>query len=226
MDDKKRFELYEKLYFHEVESKDKVVARLQIPLALVLSITSIYAFFIKGINFHNFEFWNVAFFCTFALSLLLFLASVWHFIKALYGHSYEFIPSALETEAYRDTLIEAYKNYSDSEKLVERHFNDYIFRYYNECSSFNTAVNDQRSYYLHMCNTYLISTALPLAVAFLIFSLTGIDINSVDKEYKVKLTQPISFTNEGNPIEVHGVIDTSTLEIDFSDDLKEIINEQ
>jgi hypothetical protein len=31
------FELYEKLYFHEVDAREKIAGRLQIPLAILLS---------------------------------------------------------------------------------------------------------------------------------------------------------------------------------------------
>jgi hypothetical protein len=226
MNDDKRFELYEKLYFHEVEAREKISSRLQIPLALLLSITSVYAILIKGISFENGSLWNLCFGGFFLISVGLFIASVSYFVRSFYGHTYEFIPSALTTENYRKKLIDTYSDYDECDELVEKYFNEYIFKYYNECSSANTSVNDNRSEYLHKCNTYLILTALPLAIAFLIFTLSGIDKNSVEKEFKVHISNPIELNNSKSPLEINGEFNTTALEIDFSDDLKELLNER
>lgn len=224
MNNEKRFELYEKLYFHEVEAREKISSRLQIPLALLLSITSVYAVLVKGISFHNDSLWNLCFGGIFFISVVLFITSVSYFVKSFYGHTYEFIPSALTTENYRNMLIDTYRDFDECDELVERHFNEYVFRYYNECSSTNTEVNDKRSEYLHKCNTYLILTVLPLAAAFLIFTLSGIDKNSIEKEIKVQISNPIEISQPKSPLEINGDFGVTTLEVDFSDDLKELLN--
>ncbi|MCU8075771.1 hypothetical protein [Shewanella sp. SM29] len=226
MNDEKRFELYEKLYFHEVEAREKILSRLQIPLALLLSITSVYAILVNGISFENGSLWNFCFGGVFSVSVGFFITSVSYFLRSFYGHTYEFIPSALTTENYRNKLIETYRDYDECDELVEKHFNEYIFKYYNECSSANTVVNDKRSEFLHKCNTYLILTSLPLAIAFLIFSLSGVDKNSVEKEFKVQISKPIELINSKSPLEINGKFDNTTLKVDFSDDLKELLNER
>lgn len=223
MDKQNIFELYEKLYFHEVEAREKISSRLQIPLAILLSIISVYAHIIKGISFDNHCFWNVIFGLTFLISIILFVTSMSYFIRSFYGHTYEFIPSAIETENYRQKLIETYKEYEDGESLAEQYFDEYIYKYYNECSSVNTKVNDIRSEFLHKCNTYLILSSLPLVAAFLIFTLAGIDKNTVDKEYKIKITNPIEINKDTYPIQINGEIKSFS---ETSDDLKEKIHER
>ncbi len=218
MDKKDIFELYEKLYFHEVEAREKISSRLQIPLAILLSIISVYAHIIKGISLNNHCLWNVVFGLTFLISIILFVTSMSYFIRSFYGHTYEFIPSAIETENYRQKLIETYKEYEDGESIAEKYFDEYIYKYYNECSSLNTKVNDKRSEFLHKCNTYLILSALPLVAAFLIFTLSGIDKNTVDKEYKIKITNPLEINKDAYPIQINGEIRSYT---EIIDDLKE-----
>jgi hypothetical protein len=215
MNDERRFELYEKIYFHEVESREKLSSRLQIPLALLLSIASVYALIVKGVSFSNNDIWNICFGMVFLLSVSLFVVSVSYFVRSFYGHAYEFLPSASDTEKYRKTLIDTYQEYDDCDELVERYFNEYLFRYFNECSSNNTKVNDKRSEYLHKCNTYLILTSMPLVVSFLIFTFSGVDGNSIGKDLKVQLIRPI---------EISGNLDFTTLELDFSSEVKEILN--
>jgi len=196
MDENKLFELYEKLYFHEVESRDKISARLQIPLAITLTILGVIANIVKGLSFNLSSLWCYLFWILFGLGVVLFIFAVTKFIRSFYGHSYQFLPTACDTEEYRLKLIDTYKDYENGEQLSRKYFNEYLYKYYNECSSKNTKINDCRSEALHKCNTYLILCALPLAVAFLTFTFGGIDKNSEDKEYKVKITNSFVLPKE------------------------------
>ena len=191
MDYQKIFDLYEKLYFHEVEAREKISSRLQIPLAIILSFISVYAIFMKGIGFDVISAWHYMFFFVVLISILLFVIECVFFIKAFYGHTYEFLPSAQVTEKYRQNLIDTYKSYDDCDALVSKHFSEYLFRYYNECSSINTIVNDKRSDAIHKSNTFAILNIIPMVLAFAMFAYSGIDKNSKDKEYKVNITNPI-----------------------------------
>jgi hypothetical protein len=111
------FELYEKLYFHEVDAREKIAGRLQIPLAILLSINSIFDIFLKGADFTNYSEWFLAFFFLVAISLVFHVTSACYFIRSFYGHSYEFIPSAVSSEEYMQTLITSYSFYSDCDAL-------------------------------------------------------------------------------------------------------------
>lgn len=226
MKDEKLFDLYEKLYFHEAEVRDKISNRLQIPLALVLSISSVYALLIRDISLDNLGLWHLLFFFFFSISCCLFATSFVYFIRSFYGHTYLFLPSALDSENYRLSLIDTYSTYDECDELVSKYFNEYIYNHYNKCSSANTLVNDKRSERLHKCNTYLILNALPLFITFLIFTFSGIDRNSIDKELKVHISNPIEFDLNNKPIKIDGHFDISTLEIDLSNDLKEMMNER
>jgi hypothetical protein len=185
------FELYEKLYFHEVDSREKIAGRLQIPLAILLSITSIFAIFLKGADFTNYSGWNITFFALVAISLIFYVTSACYFIRSFYGHSYEFIPSAVSSEKYRQKLITTYSKYSDCDALVEKYFKDYLFKYYSECATQNTEANDQRSEFLHKCNTYFVINLIPLILAFVIFTFASLDKNGTEKSYKVIIERPI-----------------------------------
>jgi len=226
VNNEKVFELYEKLYFHEVEAREKISARLQIPLAIILSITSVYAYLLKGISINNTGSWNIAFCILFFVSFTIHCFSMVYFIRVFYGHTYEFLPSASETEKYRNKLIETYSDYTDHCELVAKYFNEYLFKYFNECSSANTIVNDSRSEFLHKCNTFSIANVIPLSILFLIFTFSGIDKNSIAKEYRIKLTNPVIIENLHKPIEINGTLSTNTLNIDFSNEIKEILRGQ
>jgi hypothetical protein len=185
------FELYEKLYFHEVEAREKIAARLQIPLVILLSITSVFAIFLKGADFANFSGWNITFFVIVGISLLLHSVSAGYFIKSFHGHSYELIPSAVDSEEYRQELISTYLEFDDCDELVQKYFKEYLFKYYSECATTNTLANEQRSEFLHKCNKFFVINLVPLILAFIIFTFAGIDKNGFEKYYKVIIDQPI-----------------------------------
>ncbi|WP_370243712.1 hypothetical protein [Marisediminitalea sp.] len=185
------FQLYEKLYFHEVEAREKIQARLQLPLAILLSITSIYAIFLKGTSFTNESYWNLGYLTLVAVSLSLHITSCWYFVKAFYGHDYEMIPDSMSSEKYRQQLSTTYANEENRDDLISQYFQLYLFNYYAECSSHNTRVNDERSRCIHWCNTFVVLNIFPLIFAFLIFTLADIDKNSLDKSYKVIIDDPV-----------------------------------
>ena len=218
------FKLYEKLYFHEVDAREKISGLLQIHLAILLSITSVLAYIVKGNSLESISQWPFYFMAILSVSVGLYVTSFFYFIRGFYGHSYEFIPAASVTEEYRNKLIDTYKGYKNSDGLVNHHFQEYLYRYYNECSSINTIANDNRSEALHKCNTYFLLTAIPLTVAFLIYSITGLDKNSIDKEYKVNIVNPINIDTEQIPLNVDGDFKTGLIQIDVADDIKEMLH--
>jgi hypothetical protein len=181
---------------------------------------------IKGTNFVNLTFWNIFYLGFLGLSIFTFLATLSYFVRGFYGHTYQMIPSASDSEEYHQKLIDTYRGYADEETLVRDAFSKYLFEYYASCSSNNTNVNDARSNFLHKCNTYLIITAIPLAVSFLIFSMAGINTISDEKEYMVRITSPVSLEYTGNLPNSDKVSKTEIPKLELSDKSKEIVDEQ
>jgi len=198
MNNEKLFELYEKLYFHEVESRESITNRLQMPLALLLSIVSIYAFMLQSLVLTAKNCWAVVFLFLALCSIALFIKSLWHFIKAYYGSEYELLPSAKETENYRQVLLKQYADYDGTdgyescEVLTSRYFDEYLFQRYIRASSSNGAVNDLRSYHIHTCNSHIVLNIIPLLMMFIVFSYSGINKNDYEKEYSVKIVNPVT----------------------------------
>lgn len=224
MQDDKRNELYEKLYFHEVDARDKVVSRLQIPLALLFSVLSIFAVLMKGVSFAGYEHWHLVFYVPFSLSAFLFVVSVVYFVGAFYNHEYSFMPPADEMEEYRNVLISHYETYEGAKEYVVQAFSDFIYGHFNRCSTENTVVNDLRSRRIHMCNRFFLFTSIPLLLSFLVFNFSDMANENKSKPHKIELSSPISFVYPESPIKIQGDINSTTLKIDFSHDIKEMIN--
>lgn len=133
------------------------------------------------------------------------------------------MPPSDEIEDYRKKLIEHYEPYEDADKNVGRQFNDFIYDNFNRCTSKNIIINDLRSYWIHVCNRYLLLTSVPLLVSFLIFTFTDMS-DEKEKLHKIELNKPITISNLEHPIEIQGELNSTTLEVDFSNDVKEMIS--
>lgn len=197
MDDNKLYELYEKLYFHEIESRESITSRLQLPLAILLSVLSLYALIIQDITLDINNGWVVVFAVSFFISICIYLNSVYHFIGAFYGARYQFMPSAAKLEEYRAKLSAEYKSYDGSDgnpncnQLVSHYFDKYLLEISIASSSKNSIVNDLRSYKLHLCNSRILWNIIPLIVIFLIYCFGNIKSDNEQQEVSVTITKPI-----------------------------------
>jgi hypothetical protein len=172
---KEIFQLYEKLYFHEIDAREKLNSRLQIPLTLIISFVGLLAFLLQNYKHHGFSAPMFFFFVLIVVSYVALALATFFFIKSWWNHTYSFLPSAQVTEDYRLALIEYYENHENNMQLVSEYFSDYLMTHYIRCSSANTARNDLRSVNLHKTNGTLIVTAIIAFVAFLFFFFGNLD---------------------------------------------------
>jgi hypothetical protein len=168
------FKLYEKLYFHEIDMREKLSARLQMPMTLIVTLCGVQAFLLQNYKYHTLSVSVYLFWILIAVSFVLLLLTVYYFVRSWWDHTYSFLPSAQDNEDYRQSLIELYTTYIDGKQLVAEYFIDYLQTYYIRCSTENTACNDLRSVYLHRTNGMLIGTAICTVFTFLVFSLGGL----------------------------------------------------
>jgi Na+/phosphate symporter len=186
-------QFYEKLYFHEIDARDKIQARLQLPLTLLLAVLGAVVFL-----FQNFDYqlgpWTaprvmfVFFFCSGVVVIAF--AMIW-FVKALYNHSYYFLPDSRTTANYKKSLDELYENWPERDRLVSDAMDGYLCKYYIEFASFNTQVNDRRSAFIHLCNGAIIGAAVLFIFAYLVFYFGDLDKSKIQKPAEVSITKPI-----------------------------------
>jgi len=162
MNKEQLFSFYEKLYFQELERREKLSARLNVPLAILVAVVGFQSFMLNnapvGIScWSDFLFW--AFFVSASCATAM---GAWFFKASWFGHTDKLLPTANETEAYRSQLIDFYKDFDEKEQLVENALKQYLYDYYKQFSSENTVNNDARAYHLYQA-TYAITVAVLLA---------------------------------------------------------------
>jgi hypothetical protein len=129
----------------------------------------------------------IAFWLLYVLSCSSTGFAIFHFVRAWYGYTYSFIPAAKETEEYHNELIKLYKEYDNSEELVKSGIDQYLYDYYKECSSVNTANNDQKSINLHKSMSFVIGAILLSFFAFIPYHFGGID-----KSIQIKINPSVT----------------------------------
>ena len=159
-----RFQLYEKLYFHELERREKISARLSLPIAATVANVGLLSFMLNSAGRPQGNFYSVSFWFLFCASSVALLAGAWFFRKAWFGHTDKLLPTADQIEIYHADLVRTYEEFENSEDLVKKHFNDFLFDYYKRFSSANAINNDQRSYDIYRANAAL-TVAVLLALA-------------------------------------------------------------
>ena len=200
------FDLYEKLYFHEIDVREKLSSRLQAPMAIIVSLTGVIGFLIQKLDINQYS--NTAILFKFLLvinAVSLFIAT-YYFVRSWYGNTYAFLPSAEDTESYRKLLETTYKSYKKGDAIAENHLNDYLCSYYIKCATQNTRCNDLRSLNLHKTNRSLIIATLFVAISFIVFFFGGLDKAAINKPSEIVIVKPV---------DVKGVIMTQHCPVRF-----------
>ncbi|MBT9462145.1 MAG: hypothetical protein IV084_10875 [Rugosibacter sp.] len=176
------FQLYEKLYFHELDRREKLSARLNIPLVVLVAIIGFLSFMLNNAPRDIEATARILFWVFFVAACVATAMGVWFFKASWFGHTDKLLPTANETENYRQTLIKLYEEFEERDELVQAALKAYFYDYYMKFSSENTTNNDARAYHLYLA-TYAITVAVLLAfIAFIPYFLSKYEGAKNDKQ--------------------------------------------
>lgn len=185
------FEFYKELYFHEIDVREYLSARVQIPLAITVSLAGTFGFMILKFDEKINGIYSYVFVGVLVLGGIMLIFSAYYLVRSWMGHEYSFLPSAGDTEKYRIKLIDTYREYDNQNDLVQGYLDDYICSYYINCSTKNTDCNDKRSLYLHKANTTIIGGIFFAVLSFLVFYLGGFDGTQSSQPIKINIVNPV-----------------------------------
>ncbi|MGP2415821.1 hypothetical protein ACTUSQ_16845 [Pantoea ananatis] len=161
MRQEKAIEFYEKLYFSEIESKDKIHNRAQANFGLIVIATTVLTYLVKNTTFQD-NHWlaSIVFFLT-AISFALILISVWHLKSVVWGNEFFYCPNPVDINDYHQDLIKyelTYKKYCDENQIVydesqnpNERILDYIHEEIRACTALNSEANENRSRKMYKC---------------------------------------------------------------------------
>jgi uncharacterized membrane protein len=182
-------DFYEKLYFHEIDAREKLYARVTVPLAVLVSIVGALVFMLQ--NLRRDVDGGIIFYCFFAIATVFIFIAAYYLKSATSGDKYEFIAGADSWDAYRKSCESTYDGFDDAENLIHDAVRESICVEQIRCASVNAAVNDKRSNCLFLTIKYLIISAIFVLLAFIAFYFGGLDKTSHLKPTRVILEQPV-----------------------------------
>lgn len=186
-------QFYEKLYFHEIDIRDKIHGRLQLPLTLLLVIGGAVLFFFQNFEYQTAD-WTplrLGFVGLVSCGCMTMVVALTWFVKALRTDGYYFLPDTRTTAQYKRLLEETYRNYDDQRELVSDALDKYLTDYYVEYAAFNTNVNDRRSASIHLCNVALIAAGVLFLLAYLIFYFGNLDRSKMKPPLEISISKPV-----------------------------------
>ena len=193
MNKEQLFKLYEQLYFDEIERREKIDSRLQLPLAILIVIFGILAYMLQNVSHSASTIAVYSFWILFAIACGCFFLSILFFTRSWLGYTYRLLPTPEDTEKYKIDCIELYKGYENCDELVDGAIFQYLYNAYVDYSSWNMANNDTKSLNLDRTGKALFITFLFCILTFVPFFFGGLDKskNSIDSKNTVTTTQVI-----------------------------------
>lgn len=183
--------LYEKIYFHEIDGRDKFAQRLQLPLVAFLAISGFAGTMLQNVQRADastsaFVFWVLLGFAVSALT-----GAMWFFIAALTGQKYHYLPVPQEWKNHQTACAALYQDYDDAEKLVGAALQKNLIETYASCGTVNGAINEKKASYIFRLLRCLVFAALFAISAFGIFFIAKLDKNLVKPTHRVEIANPL-----------------------------------
>ena len=174
-----RLALYEKLYLQEVDRREKISARLNLPWAIFLALMGPISYLIQNVSSFKVVtlqiiFWFLCISACLALGLaFIFLRLSW------FGHTDKLMPTANEIETYYQTLQNHYSEYENSARNVEKTFEEFLFTSYKSYASINAINNDRRIYNLHRATVAITTAVFLVFMTYIPFQFISKPLNSI-----------------------------------------------
>lgn len=155
-------QFYKEHYFHEANRRHQLTNALAIPIGVLTVIAGALIVVAKHIDMplSRIEGFILMFL---VIASILLLVTVCFLTRSYFNYSYGYIATSQELKEYLEKLREVYGADSNSENKANAELEEYINSQYAEHTHRNVQNNDQKSYYVHKANGFLIAT---LIVAF------------------------------------------------------------
>lgn len=177
MDDEKTLVLQEKYYFYELDCREKLVARLQLTLAVISGLLGVLIYILAHVDLQKYS--TTAPWAIFDVVSMAAIgtaaAACWKFVLALWASgSYKVLPTPEKIEEYRQLLVTTYAPYENAVQLAESYFRKFLISYYAKCASHNSKHNENRYELLHDATSFVVFSIPFIVVMAADFIIAGI----------------------------------------------------
>lgn len=167
--DEDHYKLYEKIYFFEAERKEKLIARLNLPLAMLVALSSFLSYLLgkapPSTTTAGIFFWIFLSCCGICVGL-----GIYHFARAWRLRNVDLaLPTSAKLEVHRQQLLDYYG--PGAEGVANGFFIQTMADYYVMGASTNSINNDDRSGELDLLSKFVIWSIVLAVFSFIPFYL-------------------------------------------------------
>lgn len=183
---------YEKLYFHEMEVKEKIIPRVQLNFAFLATIFTVVIYMVRMVDYSESFKFIVLFYISIGIFIFISYFSVSNLIRAFWGYEYKGLPTPDETEDYKFKLEqhnkeitkynEKYPNNQQDLNRVQELVSNYLYNQFKGCATFNAYVNDSRSVFIHQSIKWIFFSLVPFIFCCIFFLIGDLDSSSPQKK--------------------------------------------
>lgn len=166
------FEIFRDLYQEEISQKERLNARIVVPFAILSIMFSGTMVFFNTTGMLSVSSWTNIFYAIFSAHIVLVGVCLFFGIRASFGHTYKYLPSARSiynmTEQFHRYYKQTYDEYFDEEGIpidqcVDSDINAKLGTLYVEAAAKNRDVNLRKNRYIRYVSWALIG-ALAMGV--------------------------------------------------------------
>lgn len=192
MDSRARFEFFEKFYFHELESREQMNTRIQIPLAMLVSIVGALGFMVQNFERNDKSWWAYLFIATCVISIVFIIVSGYYCVRAAWGHTYKMTSFSTQWKGYYDSCVHLYhdQEVQDRSRLIEDALENAVLDKYVECASVNAGLNEKRSYQYYLCIKYFLWAVGCVSLSFFFYFFGTLDKSLHTKPTEIMIVSP------------------------------------
>lgn len=186
----------EKLYFHELEAREYLSSRVNIPLAVLISVAGFLGYLIQNIDQSVRGCAVIGVWLFLSLSSVCLVAAAWLLNGGAGGYKYQFVASPA---GWSENFKGWYAYHVDAQHRIEeanRSVRQTLRNAYMDSAGHNAKLNDQRSEKIFLAFRFILAAAASAFVAFAFFYIGGLDKQDNPKSIEVKIVQPFIIEGE------------------------------
>lgn len=197
--------LYERVYFHELDSRDRVIERMQIPIAMMLALYGAQAYLLSNSNYLPASAYLFGFAFCLGASILAGIVGGVSVFKVLTGHTYRLLPTLIDLESYRRNCANTFAASEGAQQYLDVWVKTSVVRDTARqlivCASHNALQNTKRSGMSWAAHVSLMISGVTAAAAFLLFHIGDLKQEPVHAVEIVEMRQ-----NREKPVTLVGSV--------------------
>lgn len=178
MDEIARFAFYERIYFYELDRKEKLISRLNLPLAILGVLLSFLSYMLSKAPGSEDGFAGISFWIFYLSAVFCLLCGAYYFRSSWQLRDFDRgLPTLKELENYRSQAITHFAVHGENDDDADTYFKSVILNYYIEGATINTENNDKRGSKLVSLANYVTLTMTLSVLSFIPFYTHQQDLN-------------------------------------------------